>query len=225
MFAPQDVIPGAIALAALVCEMTALTVGWTVFLLGQHVGVVDDLIMELRTVLADASPTCEQILDNTFLGLLDGVVRESLRVLPPSGIGSLITRTSWPYAPFRFPVGTTIVYSPYLMQRSPQMFFAPDRFRPQRWTQIEPAPSAFLPVGVMPLADLVLPLVLAQAKLMVALIYRQYQLVPAAGMPVNRARSLLLAPQKDIPMVITPTHRAVPRRVVQGSIRDLIYLP
>jgi len=225
LFAPEDVLSGSIALVALVQEMTALAIGWTVFLLGQHVGVADDLLAELRAVLGSVPPAFDQLHGAEPLVLLDGVVRESLRVLPPFALGMLVTRIPWQYATFQVPADTTIVYSPYLLQRAPQSFFAPDRFRPQRWSQIEPALGAFLPLGVMPLADLVLPLVIAQAKLVVALIYTQYQLVPAAGMPINRARSLLLAPHTDIPMVIAPADRAVQRRTIHGNIRDLVYLP
>jgi cytochrome P450 len=225
LFAPEDMVAGSIALVALVHEMTALAIGWTVFLLGQHMGVADDLAAELRVVLGSTPPTLDQLQGAEPLVLLDGVVRESLRMLPPLAAGTLVTRTAWQHAPVQLPAGTTIVYSPYLLQRAPHFFFAPDRFRPQRWTQIEPAPSAFLPLGVLPLADLVLPLVIAHTKLVVALLAQHYQLVPAAGMPVNRARSLLLAPHDDIPMVITPTDRAGSRRSMHGTIRDLVHLP
>lgn len=225
LFAPGDAVDGAVALVALLGEMTALAVGWTLLLEGQHVAVADDLAAELRTVLAGAPPTFEQAMRSEPLVLLDGVVRESLRMLPPLGVATRIARNAWHLAPYDVPAGATIVYSPYLLQRAPNLYYAPDRFRPQRWSQIEPGPQAFLPLGVEPLPQLLLPPVIMQAKLITAMILQRYQMVPVAGSRINAARSLMLAPSVDIPLVIAPVDRAIERRVVSGTIRALVQFP
>lgn len=220
-----DLLDGSIALVGLLCEFTALTTGWTLFLLSQHVGVADDLVTELRTTLGNAPPTVDQLHDVHLLLLLDGVVRESMRVLPAVGVGVQTLSEPWHGSPIELPAGATVAYSPYLLQRRPDVYYAPDRFRPQRWTQIEPAQEAWLPLGVEALPQFLLPLVLAQAKLIVAALMQRYQLVAAARIAINRARSLLLMPQTDIPLVITPIGRAAPPRPVAGDIRDVMYLP
>ena len=124
------------------------------------------------------------------------------------------------------PAGATVFYSPYLVQRMPEFFYAPDRFRPQRWSQIEPPPVAFAPLGLDPLAAWALPLVIEHAKLVVASVLQRYTIAPAAGMAVNRVRSTtLLVPQPDVAMVLMPRERAAPRREIQGNIRDLVQFP
>src|SRR6185369_10376472 len=61
-------------------ETSANATTWTLFLLSQHPKIAADLYDELDGVLSGDSPTMEQIAQ---LPLLDRVVKESLRILPP----------------------------------------------------------------------------------------------------------------------------------------------
>lgn len=226
LFAPDDLINSTLTLVALLCEATALAVGWTLLLVQQHVGVLNDLVAELRTVLGNELPTREQIQDDSCLPLLNGAIKEGLRMLPPIAVGARVSKEAWGAGSLRVPGGATLLYSPYLMQRLPEFFYAPDRFRPQRWSQIEPPPIAFAPLGIDPLAMWVLPLVIEHAKLVVAAVLQHYTISPAAGIAVNRVHaSTLLAPQSDVVMVIMPRDRAAQRREIQGDVRDLVQFP
>lgn len=224
-FAPNDLVDGTLALAAFLCEATALTIGWTLLLVEQHVGVRNDLVAELRSVLGNEPPMRAQLQHDSRLPLLDGAIKESLRMLPPIAVGARVSKQVWNAGSMHVPAGATVLYSPYLVQRMPEFFYAPDRFRPQRWTQIEPPPIAFAPLGIEPLAAWALPLVIEHAKLVVASVLQRYVIAPAAGMAVNRVPSALLAPQPDVVMVIMPRDRAAPRREIQGNVRDVIQFP
>lgn len=222
-FAPDDAADGRLALVALLHEATSLAVGWTTLLLSQHAGVLHDLAEELQRVLGAQPPSVDDLLaGDGRLPMLDGVVKESLRLLPPVGVGACVSTAAWSYAGLRFPSNTTLLYSPYVLQREQQFYYAPDRFRPQRWPQIEPPAVAFMPLGAGPLAELALPLVLLQTKLVVAVLFQRYAFSPAPGTQVDRARSFLVAPQHDIPFIIAPLDRTAPRRGIQGTIRDLV---
>ncbi len=225
-FAPSDVVDGILMLVAFLCEMTALAIGWTLLLVEQHVGALNDLVAELRTVLGNAPPTREQVQDTSRLPLLDGAIKESLRMLPPIAVSVRVSKQAWSVPSVHVPASATVLYSPYLVQRMSEFFYAPDRFRPQRWSQIEPPPIAFTPLGIDPLAGWALPFVIEHAKLVLASMLQQYTVALAAGMAVNRVRSTtLLAPQPDVVMVIMPRDRAAPRREVQGNVRDVVQFP
>ena len=225
LFTPSDLVDGILALVAFLCETTALAIGWTLLLVEQHMGVLNDLVAELRAMLGDEPPTREQIQDTSRLPLLDGAIKESLRMLPPIAVGARVSKRAWSAGSVHVPAGATVLYSPYLVQRVPEFFYAPDRFRPQRWSQIEPPPIAFAPLGIDPLAAWALPFVIEHAKLVVALVLQRYTIALAAGMAVNRAQTPLLAPQPDVVMVIMPRDRAAPRREIQGNVRELVQFP
>ncbi|WP_276308580.1 cytochrome P450 [Thermoflavimicrobium daqui] len=72
-------------------ETTANALTWTIFLLAQHPHILANLLDELDYILHGNAPTIEQLRQ---LPLLDGVIKESLRLLPPASIGTRITATS-----------------------------------------------------------------------------------------------------------------------------------
>jgi cytochrome P450 len=222
IFRDADALEGSIQLLAALHAMTALAFGWTMLLLSQHLGVLHDAIAEVKSLPNSALPTLEQL---ERLSLLDGVVRESMRVAPPLGIGAWITTTTYQLHEYQLPEGTVVLYSPVLLQRASEFFYAPDRFRPQRWNHIEAGSDAFLPFGAEPCADFAMQIALFQVKLVLVLILQHRQLVPAPGPNINRRRSLLLAPQDDIPMVIAPLDRQIVKRQLHGNIHDLIHFP
>ncbi|MBC8172176.1 MAG: cytochrome P450, partial [Anaerolineae bacterium] len=61
-------------------ETTANTLTWTLFLLTQHPDIYANVVEELDTVLHGDVPTVDQMAQ---LPLLDRVIKESMRILPP----------------------------------------------------------------------------------------------------------------------------------------------
>jgi cytochrome P450 len=43
--------------------------------------------------------------------------------------------------------GRTVLYSPYITHRLPEVWGDPERFRPARWADGEPVPYSFVPFG------------------------------------------------------------------------------
>jgi cytochrome P450 len=43
--------------------------------------------------------------------------------------------------------GTTVLYSPYVTHRLPEVWGDPEAFRPERWEGGEPVPYSFVPFG------------------------------------------------------------------------------
>ncbi|MBO0794692.1 MAG: cytochrome P450, partial [Ktedonobacteraceae bacterium] len=81
----EELMGHAITLFVAGHETTANTLAWIIFLLDQHPRVQADLLDELSDVLHGEAPTIEQLKQ---LPLLDSVVKEGLRLLPPAAIGT-----------------------------------------------------------------------------------------------------------------------------------------
>jgi cytochrome P450 len=97
-------------------ETTASALTWTLFLLDQHPQVLRDLLDELDGTLHGAPPTLEQL---NALPLLDRVINESLRLLPP-GLRFLRVNTAPSIRSIRSASGTangsratSVRYSPW----------------------------------------------------------------------------------------------------------------
>jgi cytochrome P450 len=94
------------------------------------------VLADLADELAGAPPV-ETITQDQMdsLPLLDGVVKESLRLVPPTPV--LLWRTSrdWETDGARLVRGTQIILSPHVTHRIPEIYEAPRAFRPDRWSR------------------------------------------------------------------------------------------
>ncbi|MFV5170635.1 cytochrome P450 [Bacillus cereus] len=82
-------------------ETTANALTWAIFLLSQH----PDILYRLLEELDGCDPTIEKL---GSLSLLDGVIKETLRLLPPAGIGVRITSDSCKLGDFTIPKDTNV---------------------------------------------------------------------------------------------------------------------
>jgi cytochrome P450 len=118
-------------------ETTSSATTWALLLLVLHPEVMADLLDELS-----ASPAVCDI-DHARLSslkLLDAVVKEALRVMPPAPVLPLRVFAPCEVAGRALFPSHRIMLSPYLTHRLPEIYDFPARFRPQRWFNINPSP-------------------------------------------------------------------------------------
>jgi cytochrome P450 len=111
-------------------ETTASTLNWTWYLLSQSPEVEEKLSSELNALLGSGSP---EIGDLAKFVYLCQVIEETLRLYPA---GWLMTRAALrndQLGDYFVPAGTEIYISPYLIQRHPAFWDAPDQFNPDRF--------------------------------------------------------------------------------------------
>jgi cytochrome P450 len=111
-------------------ETTASTLNWTWYLLSQNSDVEEKLSSELNTMLENEFPKLSELPKFTFTRQ---VIEETLRLYPA---GWLMTRKALrddQLGDYFVPAGTEIYISPYLIQRHPDFWEAPDRFNPDRF--------------------------------------------------------------------------------------------
>lgn len=200
-------------------ETAASALTWTLFLLSQHLAVLNDVRDELHGVLRGAAPTLAQL---ERLPLLERVIKESLRLLPPISIGRATSLAPVTLGQYEIPPGTTVLYSPHMTQRLPASYIAPDRFRPHRWIHIEPEPHEYLPFGADSRARSALPQTILHVKLVLAILLQRYHLALAPGVQIDRSFKLTLMPKAGMPMIIMPPDRRVVLREVRGNIREML---
>lgn len=218
----QDLVGHATLLFGVGHETTASCLIWTLFLLAQHPDVLADLVDELTSTLHGEAPTVE---DLSRLPLLDAVMKESLRVLPPGSFSMRQTLRPFefrPYAPL--PKGTFVTFSQYVTHHRPDLYKDPDRFIPQRWETIKPTAYEYIPFGAGPRMCLGMSFAQMEVKVALALILQRYRLSFPEGTRVDCKETFALGPKKELPMIVHLQDRNFQRVKVTGNIHDIVDL-
>ncbi|WP_078947921.1 cytochrome P450 [Streptomyces griseus] len=111
-------------------ESNALCLTSAFDLLARHPQAERRLHDEVDAVLGGRLPGPEDLPRLTYTRC---VVTETLRHRPPGWLFMRLTTKDTVLAGRRLPAGTTVLYSPYLLQHDPASFPDPDRFLPDRW--------------------------------------------------------------------------------------------
>jgi len=111
-------------------------------LLALHPEVTEVVLQEVNDCLQGRTITAE---DLDHLPLLEGVVMEALRLLPPQYWLVRISRAPYVINGYEYPTGTNVLLSPYVTQRMPEFYPEPDRFNPRRWIGVQHQPFTFIP--------------------------------------------------------------------------------
>ncbi len=200
---------------------SALT--WTLLLLSQHQRILSDLRAEIRASLNGAPATIDLLTtEGTHLPLLERVIKESLRLLPPRGLGLRQTTAPIELLGYALPANAIVVFSPLLTQHLANLFVSPRRFRPERWLYIEPSGDDYLPLGPEAGSCLTLSFLLLHLKLVLATLLERSRLVLAAGAQVDYRLQPVLLPKAELPMIVAPLERRLIRREVRGTVCSLV---
>jgi cytochrome P450 len=131
-------------------ETTASVLNWTWYLLSQHPAVEEKLGQELAGLARSGFPSLDELPKYAYT---QQVIEEAMRLYPP---GWLMTRKALKddrLGEYFVPAGTEIYISPYLIQRHPKLWEAPDTFNPDRFGAGEQPPRhplAMLPFSAGP---------------------------------------------------------------------------
>lgn len=218
----QDLVGHATLLFGVGHETTASCLIWTLFLLAQHPEVQADLVDELTSVLNGEAPTMEQM---EQLPLLDMVVKESLRVLPPGAFSMREAQRPFEFRPYPpLPAGTFITFSQYVTHHRPDLYHEPDRFIPRRWESINPSVYEYMPFGAGVHSCLGQGFGLMEVKVVVALVLQHFRLALPEKLKVDCKEVFALAPKKALPAKVMPQDRNFRRVKVRGNIHDIVDL-
>lgn len=191
-------------------ETTSNSLAWTFYLLSRHPEVRDRLLSELASVLGGRPPAVD---DLARLPYLDWVVNESMRVYPPAwtlGRGAI---EPFELEGYRFPAGTRVMFSQWVIHHLTDVWGDPDTFRPERWDPVtgqKPPAGAYFPFGAGPRMCIGMPFAQIEARLVLAAILQRFtpELVP--GYRVEALPRVTLRVKHGLPMTLHPTKAPVP---------------
>lgn len=201
-------------------ETTSNALTWIVFLLNQHPQIAADLLDELDGTLHGDAPMAEQLRSPETLPLLDGVIKESLRLLPPAIIGLRMAAAPCDLGGYAIPQGANVIYSEFVTHRLPELYSEPDRFKPERWATLERSLYEYLPFGAGPHMCIGAGFATHELKVMLAMLLQRYRLAVLPGATI--ATNVSMRPTRGMPVRVFAQDRQFARVPVRGMINRLV---
>jgi cytochrome P450 len=194
---------------------------WTVFLLAQHPRIARDLCDEIANALAGGPATLARVAE---LPLLDAVVRESMRILPPVPYQVRAATQPTQLGDFEILAGWHAIISPYLTNRVPGVFEEPSRFKPERWSRIAPSAFEYLSISAGPRVCPGAKFGISVVKVALAAILSRFRISVVNGARIDRRIAVTMAPRDGLAVVLHPPDGAWMAAPVTGQIRDMVDL-
>lgn len=188
-------------------ETTASTLNWVWYLLSTNSEVEQTLWSELDTLPDGAFPG---IYDLSRFVYTRQVIEEALRLYPP---GWLMTRKALKedrLGDFIVPPGTELYICPYLIQRSPDYWQAPDSFDPDRFGPLESCgrhPMTMLPFSAGPRKCIGESLARIEMQIHLMTVAKHLRLRCAEGQPIELEAGVNLRSKYDFIMSPEIIHR------------------
>ncbi len=201
-------------------ETTANAISWTVFLLTQHPEIAKQVVEELDAVLGDGEIQFEAL---PKLVVLDRVIKESLRILPPVTMGSRITAQETDLSGYHIPANTEVVFSHYCAHHDADVFANPERFITDRWLTISPSAYQYFPFSAGVRMCLGVSFAQTELKIVLASLLRKFRFEFVAGSKIDRMVWVPLRPN-HMPMIVREQDYKFEQSVgeVRGNILEMV---
>jgi cytochrome P450 len=182
-------------------ETSAVALSWALHLLATHPEEKEQLYAEVRQTAPDGTSGANPLAD---LPHTNRVVQETMRLYPPAWIIGREAREDDELDGYFIPRGSQVYVCPYIIHRHPDLWEDPERFRPERFADAEPARHkfAFFPFGGGPrycignhFAQLEMQLVLSQ-------IIRRFDIKPVTNEAVSVEPLITLRPRGGVSLLL-----------------------
>jgi cytochrome P450 len=189
-------------------ETTATALTWTWYLLAAHSDIETKLLCDNDTLLANRLPTFDDV---PHLRYATMIVKESMRLYPPTWMYSREAVEPVEIGGYRLPIGAMVSLFPYVIQRDPYLWDQPDEFIPERFVpdlEEERPGYAYFPFGGGPRVCIGNSFAMMEMPLIIATILQQFRLAlaPGQGTPVPEPL-IALRPKDGIRMIVQPRER------------------
>lgn len=170
-------------------ETSASALTWSAYLIANASDVQERMHREVAMYLGSREP---EMSDMRYLELVRNVFRETLRLFPPVGFMARQASSACPMHKKKIEQGSTVVVSPWLIQRHRDLWADPDVFNPDRYNDDasrESLKQAYLPFGMGPRVCMGAAFALQEATLILASLVREYRISVLPGhepQPVGR---------------------------------------
>lgn len=202
-------------------KTSASTLTWTLFLLTQHPDVYARLTDELAGTLRGTAPTLTQL---NQLPLLEGVIKESLRLIPPVIWGVRYSSDDFEIGGYQHKKGSSVIYSSYVTHHMPEIYNDPQKFNPYRWETIKPSAYEYFPFNSGPRRCLGAEFAMMELKITLAMLLQKYHFTLVPDQSIDRVGMTGSLPKHGIKMKIEERGAAFDRVPVKGNIHKLVEL-
>lgn len=179
-------------------ETTSVAVAWTLWILGQDQDLQDKVRREIATVPR------KQLLSRSGLlrlTLLNCVLKESMRLLPPAMVTVRRNTAPMTVAGTELPAGTILVVPFYALHRNAALWEEPNVFRPSRFGPGSPEPRhsmTFIPFSSGRHTCIAAKNSMFELMAILATIIRDKQLVTQSAESVTLYTNLTLRPSQPL---------------------------
>ena len=196
LFGPAEVYDNVMTFIFAGHETTANALAWTLYLLSQFPDTDARVAEEVRDANGDLSK----------LVYTRMVIEEALRLYPPAPFVSRDSVGADTIGPIDIRARTSVLISPWILQRHRELWEAPDYFDPERF-----APGrretihrfAYIPFGAGPHICIGMGFAMQEALICLSAIVSRYRLTLVPGHPVVPLARLTLRPEFGLKMVVT----------------------
>lgn len=205
-------------------EPIAVTLAWILLILSQLPSLRRALRLELDHV--QSRGTLPQVHELMQLSLLNAVVSESLRLLPPNALMVRVTTRPAQLGDALLPERCELILSPFLAHRDPELFPFPSAFRPSRWREMKPSPFEFFPFGGGGRHCVGRSLALYLIKAALAFLIGRYDLLLAEDQEIGWRVHIIFMPSNEPIMTVGPVNALQSRHSgkLLGAVNDLVNL-
>lgn len=219
----EELIGTANSLTLSSVDTITAALSWTLFLIGVFPDWEEKLLKEITPCKTEKLSSSEI----QSLPTLDHILKESLRLLPPSALLLRKTAQEVLLGEYLLPAKTEILFSPYITHRLPEIFSHPNQFQPARWETAHPTIFEYLPFSTGPKSCLGENLAISEMKIVLITLLKQYRFKFLLDNVVNWRVNVILGLQNPIYFQLVPM--AIPKSVdkknpvqVRGTINELI---
>lgn len=194
---------------------------WIIFFLIQHPEIYSDLVDELRGTLRGAAPTMEQL---DQLPLLEGVVKEGLRLIPPVVWGVRYSVEDFDLGDYHFEKGNSVIYSSHVTHRMPEIYNDPLKFNPYRWETIKPSAYEYFPFNAGPRRCLGAEFAMMELKITLAILLQRFRFTLVPNQRIDRVGLTGSIPKYGVKIKLEKMDKPFSKVPVRGNVHRLVDL-
>jgi len=219
MMSENEIVGETVAVFRGGSKTSASALTWTIFLLTQHPDIYSHLTDELTGTLRGAAPTLEQL---SRLPLLEGVIKESMRLIPPVSWGVRYSLDDFEIGGYLHQKGSSVLYSSYVTHHMPELYDDPQKFNPYRWETIRPSAYEYFPFNAGPRRCLGAEFAMMEMKITLAILLQKYHFTLIPNQRIDRVGMTGSLPKHGIKMRIDQPGRKNSKIPVKGNIHKLV---
>jgi len=191
-------------------DTTACSLTWTIFLLGNHPKVLQDLRQEQEDIFHDSLDRDVNADDMKEMVKLEAAIKESLRLFPSVPIMARKCEEAFEVDGFEVPVGTQLMIPPFYLHRNPLVYENPLEYRPERFLgeEADRHPFAYVPFSAGPRNCIGQRFAQMEEKVVLSHLLRNFTWESCSSMEDNPPLvEIITRPSKPVDIRLTPTNQ------------------